>query len=816
MKIVRFFIALAVTVAFIWSLQSYQATVGGAQVPPLGKFLNPFTGFWQNAEPISFQPEELLTVEGLQGEVKVVIDTIGFPHVFAANDHDLYFTQGYITARDRLWQMELQTHFAAGRISEIVGSRALELDRLNRRKGLAWAAERSLAALQQDPEALAITEAYADGVNAYIRSLSQGQLPIEYKLLNYEPEPWTPYKSLLLLKYMANDLNFSNSDFPQQNVRAVFGEGLFDLLFPITHPEQRPIVNRPGQWDFEPLPVMPPSEGPETVGTVKWKVENPPENLGSNNWAVSGKKTAEGHPILCGDPHLSLNLPSIWYGMQLQAPGINCMGATLPGAPSIIIGFNDSVAWSVTNARRDLVDWYELTFEDESWEAYQLDDSWVPTQKRIEEIVIMGGDTFYDTVTYTHWGPVMYDRSFRGGSQPDDRFFALKWITHEPSMELMTFHHLNRANNYEDYRGALKGYGSPAQNFAFAAANGDIAMAIQGKFPLRWQEQGRFPLKGNLSENDWQGFIPAEHNAFEYNPESGYVSSANQFPVDSTYPYYVYANSYEMYRGRRIKNLLDSMEQITPRDMMLIQNDNYSIKAEESLPFLLSQLEGQELTPKETEMLQKLREWDLFYSANSEAAACFDGWTDRLRRLLWDEMRNADLPMLYPSAFTTLKLLQNHPELMFVDVQETAEKETVSDLVFSTFRETVKALDEFKDRNGTAAWARVKGTSIRHLLNLPAFGVPYVGNGGNGDALNANRSRSGPSWRFVVELAPEGPQAWAAYPGGQSGNPGSPFYDNLVERWGKGEYFALPFMKNWDEQAAGAVLGVQRIVPASP
>ncbi len=822
MKLIRFLFFTLLSAALVWVLEVNPPLVPSlSQIPPLGKFMDPFHGFWQNAEPLQTESTfEDASVEGLEGNVSVLYDTLLVPHVFAQNDHDLYFMQGYLTAKHRLWQMEFQTHAAAGRISEIIASEStLRFDRTQRRKGLPFAAKNFLKNIEAIPEMKNIADAYTQGVNAYISSLTEySQLPLEYKLLNYQPEPWSPYKSALLLKYMANDLAFGDYDLEYTNAIKSFGPEMFALLYPDMLPFQDPIVNGTTDWDFEPVKVnMPANALPEGANVYNNDlVEDPDPDNGSNNWAVSGSKTKNGNPILCSDPHLQLNLPSIWYVMQLSAPGMNVKGATLPGSPNVIIGFNDSIAWGVTNARRDVVDWYEISFKEDDKSKYQLDGEWVDTETVIEEIKIKGEPAFFDTVYYTQWGPVMYDDSFSPNASnnyrqtnadaamqttkgkkttSDRRNFALRWIAHDASEELLTFYKLNRADNYNDYLEALTHFASPAQNFAFAASNGDIAMKIQGKFPVKWHQQGKFIMDGSRSDMAWQAFIPAEHNVYSYNPERGFISSANQHPVDSTYPYYVYAERYEYYRNRRVNRLLEGMSNITIEDMMKMQNDNYNLMAAESLDTLLTMLSTDDLSTEEQTMYNALEAWDYYNDADQIAPAYFEAFTSQLFPMIWDEMNDAPFPLISPNKTNTFHLIKTQPDLAFFDINSTPEIEDAPAVVLKAFQKAAESIEEWKAAyNDELTWAKYKSTDIVHLARLPAFSVNDVMNGGNRNIINATSHRHGPSWRMVVEVTPQGPNAFGVYPGGQSGNPGSPFYHNMVSQWEQGKYFPMPLL----------------------
>lgn len=795
MKLIRFFASLAVTLILIFLLDRGW-TIGSTSIPPLGRFLDPFHGFWQNIEPNGYQGKKQLSIAGLQRPVTVVYDSLLIPHIFAQNNDDLYLAQGYITAMHRLWQMEFTTHAAAGRVSEIVSSDAiLDYDRRQRRLGMVYGAQATLEVMEHNPAILK----YTQGVNAFIETLEYRTLPFEYKLLNYAPEAWTPLKCALLLKNMAQTLNMADKDMEMSNALTLWGKEIVDLLYPDNENVGDPIVDKPGEWNFDAITLddIPLALPDELIRVNKAPGSDP--TTGSNNWAVAGSRTYTGHPMLAGDPHLQLTLPSIWYAVQLQAPGINTMGVSLPGVPSVIIGFNDSIAWSVTNAQRDLVDWYRITFQDSTRGKYLLDGNWVETRKVVEAIERRGAPTFYDTVVYTQWGPVTYDKHFHAENELNG--YAFRWIAHERSEEITAFYRLNRAKNHREFMDALDFFSLPAQNFVFASVSGDIAMRIQGKFPVRRKEEGKFVLDGSRSASGWQAFIPNAHNISEINPERGFVSSANQYPVDSTYPYYITASHYEAYRNRRINDVLRNASTFTYRDMMRLQNDNYNLKAAESLPVFISYLDTAGFTSLEKQAYRTLRSWDFYNNASSAGASYYEAWWDHLLPLLWDEMAEADNLLEPPTAYMTIKLLRELPDLDFFDVVSTEERETAADVIRMAFAQAVKHIEDWKEEHNTLpVWAEYKDSYISHLLPpLTALSVP-VKTGGNHDIVNAHSRTHGPSWRMVVSLEPSGVKAWGAYPGGQSGNPGSTHYTDMLNRWVDGKYFPLLFMHAPDEE----------------
>jgi penicillin G amidase len=764
----------------------------GSPIPALGKFMDPFHGAWQNAQRKIRPGEEAIRLKGLKAEVFIYYDSLMIPHIYAKNNEDLYLAQGYVTARDRLWQMEFQTHAAAGRISEIIGKAALDFDRRQRRLGMGYAAEQALMAAEKNPEARAMINAYTNGINQYIETLNVNDLPIEYKLLNYQPEPWTNIKFGLLLKYMAKTLNIFDKDLEMTNALKLFGKETVDLLWPDNENVGDPIVDAPGQWNFTPIkldsvPLALPDELIQLTG-----LQPSSKDVGSNNWAVSGIKTQTGSPILCNDPHLTLSLPSIWYVIHLQSPDVNVMGASLPGVPAVISGFNDSIAWGVTNAQRDLVDWYKIQFKDDSKKEYLSDSVWKQCRKRVEKILIKGGETFYDTVTYTHHGPVVYDQRFHGDEELNH--YAFRWIAHDPSEEVLTFYLLNRAKNHRDYMAALDHFSSPAQNFVFASVRGDIAMRVQGKYPVRRKEEGKYVLDGTRTSTEWKAFIPNDQNVAYKNPARGFVSSANQYPVDQTYPYYITSTSYEAYRNRRINQLLAEMSEITPRDMAEMQFDNYNLKAQESLPTFLLMLDTTTLSAPERNAYRILKAWDFENDVASLGASYYEAWWDELMPLVWDEMIKSKIALDVPTAYITIKLIKESPDLPFFDITETPEKESASEVVRLAFAKGVERIEKWKtEKNKEPLWADYKDTFIGHLLSgLPAFSR-HVQHGGNHDIINASSRTHGPSWRMVVSLEKTKVKAWGVYPGGQSGNPGSPYYDNLLDAWTTGDSFPLQF-----------------------
>lgn len=805
MQITKTITSLVLTLVLIFALNTQFE-----KIPPLGKFLSPFHGFWQNAENEKLNIPDHLQLDGLQESVKVYFDDMLIPHIYAKNEHDLYMTQGYITAYHRLWQMEFQQLATSGRISEILGKDALDYDRATRRSGMAFGATRSENLVKkEEPAAYAQMVAYAKGVNAYIETLSYKNYPIEYKLLDYAPEEWTPFKTFLQLKQMSMDLSRGERDLEHTNALKLWGIEIFNKLYPERHPNIDPIIPAGTKWDFQPILPKPPT-GVYPLLATHGEISKPDPHYGSNSFVVNGKKTANGKTLLANEPDLGLNLPSIWYLAHLNSPEVNVMGSTLPGSPGVVLGFNDSIAWGFTNAKRDLVDWYTIEFKDDTRDEYKYDNKWLKTKKVIEKIKIKNEPTFYDTIIYTHYGPIAYDQGFTKDKEPIN--LAMRWTAHDASKEVVALYKINKAKNYDDYVEAFSYYTGPPQNMSFASTTGDIAIWVNGKFPVKWKGQGKFLLDGSNSSHEWNDFIPREHLYHIKNPSQNFVSSANQHPGDNTYPYYDYDYNFEYYRNRRINDRLRILNNIQVKDMIKLQNDNFNYMASESLPMMLASLDSMSLSDSERTMYNRLANWDFFNEPDLREPSIYELWSDLLYLKIWDEFEDKEVALYTPNSYNTIYLMKNEPDFTFFDHTSTKEVETANDLMRITFKETLDSLNRWRKTNGEDySWYKFKNTTIRHLLGLPAFSKSEVYIGGNNHIVNAASGRHGPSWRFVVELGDDKVEAWGIYPGSQTGNPGNPTYAEFIDRWATMKYEKMLFerkVKNSDR-----IIFTQTITP---
>jgi penicillin amidase len=817
----------------LWLLLSggafYALNTAFAPLPPIGKFFNPFSGFWTNNRSLDSLPQTLRFVQ-LEHPVEVVWDERHVPHIFAQTLHDLYFAQGYLTARHRLWQMEFQALAAVGRISEVIGERGVAFDRFRRRIGMPMLAKIAAQNMARHSETRLAASAYTDGVNAWIESLTEQTLPVEYKILDYTPEKWSIEKTAALFASFSFDLTFRNNDAAFTQALALLPKDKLQAIYPIYPPYTEPVApqalmpmapTREQMADSLSLPMQRDSSRALPLDTLKTGLHSKPpfehELLaGSNNWAVSGKHTATGYPILCNDPHLSLNLPSIWYETQLicDSAGLNVYGVSSPSLPGIIIGFNCDAAWGVTNAGSDVLDWYDVQL-DEQRQTYRYGQATLPVERVIEEIKVRGQPSQMDTVYYTRLGPIPYRSHEIPFDERVPKGKALRWLATESNNELLTFLKLNRAKTLRDYLNALSHYNTPAQNFAFASKSGDIAIWHYGNFPVRKPYQGASILDASDPSALLSARLPRESLPHLINPERGFVSSANQHPSDSTYPYYLGWDYAAFERSQRINEQLRkwiASGRLSPEQMMALQTDNLNAFARLILPPLLDALRTASFNSLEQKCLDELRRWNFEYRSDLIAPTIFEAFASELSHALWDD----DLPEILPRPIrnVTAAQLTGVAKTSFIDNVRTPQTETLSDLAHTAFRTAVDTLrTRYGDFGENWKWGNVRKTTIQHLARLEAFSRT-LSTSGNYNTVNATSQRFGPSWRMVVQLG-DTLQAWSIYPGGQSGNPGSFFYDHLIIDWAEGRYYPIKFLLSANESVQG-IIGKSVMLPGTP
>lgn len=758
-------------------------------LPALGFLLDPFIGCWQNAES-EFPDREIYHFKLLSQPVEVVYDEQRTPHLFAASMPDAIMVQGYLHAKDRLWQMDMTTRLAGGRLSEVVGTATLPLDRLMRRQGMNFAAHASAQAMLQDSLTGPLLRAYIHGVNKRIQELGYAELPLEYKLMSFEPELWSAEKTGLMLKFMADKLSGRTQDFELTLAKQLF-PAQFDQLFPWHLNEEYPVVEQeatslPRKFQTDTIPIN--YLLPQGVPLNGKDEEMHPPRIGSNNWALSGNLTQSGKPILCNDPHLPLNLPAIWYENQIHCPEMNVYGVSLPGAPQVVIGFNDSIAWGFTNGYRDVKDFYAVEVNADRSQYYQ--DGWKSFRWKLDTIFIKDAEYFVDTIAYSDAGILIYDSRF-----PKDGYkgksFMMRWMAHTASNELKALVQLNTAQSYPHFVHAISNFDCPHQNMIFASATGDIAMWSQGRFIERATDEGRFVRKGIAPA--WKS-IPFDENPHELNPNRGYVMSANQVNTKATYPWY-YSGIFSEERAKRIKTVLSSKTGWTVKEMKQLQNDTYYQNAADVLPYMLQFLPDGLLSMQQREIKNTLFAWNYQAGPSSKEAVYFTEWFNRFEHLTYDDDFGQNAPYLdYPNERATMQWMKMDTMFALLDKKTTLKKETLRDILWASFQEMM----QFIEQHPSIQWYQYKHTQAIHLARIPAFGSDTLAIGGGHGMLNAASQKDGPSWRMIVHFT-QPIEAWGMYHSGQSGNPGSPYYLNKLNDWVAGNYYKIHFMHSAQE-----------------
>ena len=814
---------------------------GFSPAPPVGPFLDPVHGVWAVSRGSTLTARGTERVPSLGADVRIVYDDRGVPHIFATSIDDATRALGFVVARDRLFQMELATRAAAGRLTELAGDRALEVDRAQRSLGLPWAAERKMAAADTSSAGWRAMQAYAEGVNAWIASMRVEDVPLEYRLLGLRPSRWEPVQSVHLLNRMAWTLAHGDLELRMRGVEALVGREAAAALFPRNSPIQEPIVpngRREPRVDVATLPAprMLDTREANVLGTLDAlrarldlagrPPDEPGDALGSNNWAVAPRRTRDGYALLAGDPHLELTLPSIWYEAHLVVPGeLDVYGVTIPGSPGIVIGFNRDVAWSFTNVESDVMDYFVEVVDDARRPTrYRLDGVWKALDARIERYRDKRGRVVAtDTMLYTHRGPLTREGLL---------WISTRWTAHDATNESDALVRAGRSHSADQWLDAMATFFVPAQNGIVADRSGTIAIRSTGRFPIRAPgTQGDRLQDGSASANDWRGALPVSRYPFSRNPAQGYLASANQQPfdprIDSTY---LGTHWYSPWRAMRINALLRADSSVTPEAMRRYQTDPGSARAEAFAPAFIAAAAATRASGRSDATLDTaarlLAEWDRRYTKDNQRAVLFEAMMSALQDLVWDELARparavvrqerrrgvrtrTSPPRVDTPADQLLAILLRDPSSPWWDVRATRQiVERRDDILATAMRD---GYHHARERYGDPAigawrWDRVHHANIYHLLRLESLSrldVPVQG-GPSTLSPSSGEGRFGASWRMVVELGPD-VRAWTIYPGGQSGSVVSTRYADRVPRWSAGELDPALFPRTEAEIPANRV-----------
>jgi penicillin G amidase len=774
---------------------------GAGPIPPLGLMLDPARGAWALAASADLQAQAEATIPGLAADTRVVYDDRAVPHVFAGADGDAWRALGYVTARDRLFQLDLQARAGGGTLTELLGRRALDADQAVRRLGMARAAERIVVGMADDERR--VLEAYADGVNAYLDAMPLPELPLEYRLLGQRPARWSPLRSVQVMLRMQHTLARNEVDLDHLRAAALVGESAADGLFPRHASIQEPIQPSAGEPRRLPMTLPPPGAPDSAALAAVAAVEMQPaararravgephasEGVGSNNWAVAPGRTRDGAALLAGDPHLELTLPSVWYEARIQVRGgMDAYGVTIPGLPAILLGFNRDLAWSFTNSEADLMDrWIEQVDDPLRPSHYRLDGAWTPVEARLEAYLAPGGDTLaIDTVRFTHRGPL---RRLGAG------WLSIRWTALESGGELTAIHRAARARSARQWLDAMTSWRSPPQNLLVADRAGTLGIRTTGRFPIRAGDgRGDRVHDGTTRASDWTGdWTPSEWPG-SLAPAQGFLASANQEPQDPRdQPRYLGAGWPAPWRALRINQLLRQDSAVTAATMRRWQTDPASPRATHFLPYLLR---AAATRPGDTALAHAaslLASWNQRYTLDADAATLFEAAMTEAGPRTWDELPAA----IRPGAGVFIALLDD-PRNAWWDDRATGDRverrdDILCEALRAAYATTVRT--HGAPEAGGWRWSLVHRIDIDHLLRLPSLsarGLSVPGGPSTISPSSTTGGSEGPSWRMVVELDST-VRGWGTYPGGQSGNPASARYDDRLAQWTRGELSELRF-----------------------
>jgi penicillin G amidase len=765
-------------------------------------------------------PTQNLSVSGLRGNVTVWRDGRGIPYIEAKTEADLYFAQGYAMASDRLWQMDLFRRVARGETAEIFGKATLEEDKRWRKFGFAQIAEENLK--YTAPEVLAAIENYARGVNAYLSTLDEKTLPVEFQILRYRPREWKPADSIIIGYILADalsttwqqDLLKANlADLSQEKLNLLFSPASRDdiLLFGKdikTTETQRSekiknkIAENKTQSNSQRLGIF---SAFEFLAEAEQTRRRSLERIGlyeefsaaSNNWVISGKRTASGKPILANDPHLRASQPPIWYLINLSTPKMRVAGVTFPGSPGVILGHNKFIAWGATNTGPDVQDLYLETFNAEN--QYKTPKGWETPTIRKEEIKYRKNPLSPETET-----EVLEVVNTRNGVvfvESAGKKYSLKWTALDPKQTTFdAFYFLNHAQNWRDFQDALKKYGGAMQNFIYADIQGNIGWYAAGKIPTRKTGDGSLPYDGATSEGEWTGFIPFKELPHLYNPPQGFIVTANQRVVGTSYKYHdLISRVYVPSRAKRIYDLIDVNQKMTVEATSDIQMDTFSI---------LNSRFAQEIFKNKTatdDTLKLLGVWDGRMNPDSKAA------------LLVDEIRKAFRSRILEAAVgkeRSQRMFWANEGNFFDKILAQKPKEWLPK-EFASYDELLKicerdARESLTKRFGSDetkwTWGEANKIRFNHPLSVAPligaqFAVPVLPMKGSASAAASPNVGGSVSMRFIA-TPPDWDLTRHVINTGESGNPQSPNWADQLNAWYSGNTPTFPFSKPAVEKAA--------------
>jgi penicillin amidase len=787
-------------------------------------------------------------VSGLDAPVTVIRDSNGIPHIYAETEHDLFVAQGYVHAQDRFWQMDFWRHIGQGRLSELFGESQLETDLFLRTLGFGALAAEEYAML--DDQARAVLDAYAEGVNAYLDERSGTRLSFEYGVLalqtrGYEPDPWDPIDTLSWAKMMSWDLG-GNMDFEIE--RAVlagsFTTSQVEELFP-AFPDDHPVIvpdslqpaasaERPGFVDPSVIALFEGLAG--SLARVDALLGEGGPEIGSNNWVIAGSRTSTGMPLLANDPHLSIQMPSIWYEIGLHCDGscpFDVAGFSFAGVPGVIIGHNERIAWGVTNLGPDVQDLYIEKVNPDNPNQYEVDGQWVDFEVRKETIEIAGKPSRGLDVLSTPHGPVITDvygkledfNTEAGINIPPSYAVALRWTALEPARLVQAVLGINRAQNWDEFREALRFWDVPSQNFVYADVDGNIGYQAPGNIPIRSKGDGRWPVPGWTGEYEWTGYVPFDELPSAFNPAQGFLATANQAVVGDGYRYLLGTDWAYGYRADRIVDVLaGATEPIDTAFIAELQRDARNLSAEIVVPYLLDLRTSEPVAGRAQALLERWADsgsdtFDDSYQMRADlpgAALYASVWRNLLALTFHDDLPERFWPDGGSRWFEVFRNLLADPNNAWWDWTGTSDVEARDEMLE---RALLAAMRELEDRLGDDPaeweWGDLHTATFRNatfgdsgippiewLFNRGRFhvdGSSSVVNAMGWDAGEGYEIVAIPSMRMIVDLQDFG-RSRTVHPTGQSGHIYHSHYIDMADRWAVNDLHPM----HWERAAIEA------------
>lgn len=744
-----------------------------------------------------------IALDGLTAKVKVRTDKHGVPHIFAKNEADLFFTQGYITARERLFQMDMTRLAGRGELSTYLGEVTVKADKFFKTVGFYRIAETEYQLLK--PETRAIIDAYTKGVNAYISTCQN--LPIEYKFLQVEPQPWKPQDSVVAGLLMAYSLNRpKDTELVLYQIGLKAGEDVLKNIVP-TLPDYAPTVSE--------------SSGDSKLAISSSVKSTPPVELrqcGSDwfcpismdipasNWMIfAGSRTTTGKAVFTGSPDLQPKIPALFYLLHLKGGRYDVIGGSIPGAPGInVLGFNRKIAWSTTNGRGDELDYFIEKLNPNDPNQY-LTESGYKDFKLIDEVVkIKTKEGFREEklqVKISRHGPIISDVAANAPAN-----CAMMWVGLQPPTHMFDgLDALIRASNFEEFRQALSVVKAPTLNFGYADVDGNIGYQYIMSVPLRKNGNGTLPVPGDTGEYEWTGFVPFEKLPYDYNPAKGYVASFNNLPMDVDY----HITSYFMFeRALRFGEIVKSKDKFTPEEIRNMQLDNVSMVAKRWVPQILKACGSIEEVKAALALFDG---WNYSIDIQSPAATLFNSFyayfirntlEDDLGKELCDMLLNPYL--IYQPDMMLANIMGDSNHFLFDDVRTPSVRETRDDIVRKSMKDAVNELSTRLDGDPAKwEWGKVHAMTFKHPLGsklaffnlepIPTNGDDFTINAGAWDNKSPYDMDSGGVIRMVIDMS-DLESATLISPPGQSGQYKSPYYSDQAEIWAKGVQVPAHFL----------------------